>query len=42
MSCPKENVTTCCESHKGNGNGFLVIIILYMLLAIIIGGALFY
>ncbi len=39
MSCPKENVTTCCESHKGNGNGFLVIIILF---AIIIGGALFY
>ncbi len=43
MSCPNENVTTCCgNSGRGTGNGYLVIIILYILLAIIIGGALFY
>lgn len=33
MSCSTNNVTSC------RGNGFVIIIVLYILLAIILGGA---
>ena len=42
MACQNSNSTTpCTHTNKGN-NGYLIIIILYILLAIIIGGTLFY
>lgn len=42
MNCSDNNVvtTTCgCNTGSRGGNGFLLIIILYILLAIILGGA---
>ena len=42
MACKNSNSNTpCTNTNKGN-NGYLIIIILYILLAIIIGGTLFY
>ncbi len=42
MACQNSNSTTpCTNTNKGN-NGYLIIIILYILLAIIICGTLFY
>lgn len=42
MACQNSNGTTpCTNTNKGN-NVYLIIIILYILLAIIIGGTLFY
>ena len=42
MDCKNSNSTIpCTNTNKGN-NGYLIIIILYILLAIIIGGTLFY
>ena len=38
MSCPENNTVTNCRK----GNGYVIIIILYILLAIILGSALFY
>lgn len=38
MNCPNNNETiTCPNTSCNNGNGFLIIIVLYILLAIIIG-----
>ena len=34
MSCPENNTVTNCRK----GNGYVIIIILYILLAIILGG----
>lgn len=39
MSCPENNTVTGCR--RGN-NGYLIIIILYILLAIILGGIVSY
>ena len=37
MSCPENNTAT-----QKRGNGYVIIIILYILLAIILSGAVFY
>lgn len=36
MSC-QQTQTTCCESPRTSGNGFVIVIVLYILLAIILG-----
>lgn len=36
MSCNHEQTTNCCQS-SGNGTGFVIIIVLYILLAIMLG-----
>ena len=42
MACQNSNSTTPCTNTNKGKNGYLIIIILYILLAIIIGGTLFY
>ena len=42
MACQNSNSTTHCTNTNKVNNGYLIIIILYILLAIIIGGTLFY
>lgn len=41
MACQNSGVTTS-GCNAGKGNGYLIIIILYILLAIILGGTLLY
>lgn len=38
MSCPEtNNNTSCCTNRTRSGNGYVFIIVLYILLAIILG-----
>ncbi|MCI8588112.1 MAG: sporulation protein YjcZ [Bacilli bacterium] len=38
MSCQQNQPSnTCCQTNNGNGTGYVIIIVLYILLAIILG-----
>lgn len=42
MACSKCEKDNKCQGHNNNSNYVFIVLILYILLAIIIGGSLFY